>query len=381
MTTRYVNARVVDALGERRGGVTVSDGFFAEAAAADETIDCGGLTLMPALVDTHCHLRDPGFPDKETMETGMRAALAGGYATLCAMANTRPVIETPEQVTANLRRAEALGLCRLVQSAAAGRELGDAEPTDRAALSRVTCVISNDGKTVLSDAFMRQLLIDSREHGFIVSTHCQPERAIIKRDLALLREVGGRLHIGHVSRAESLDMIRRAKSDGLSVTCEAMPHHLFAWDMDYRVNPPIRSREDAVALAEAVADKTVDCLATDHAPHTAADKAAGAAGISNIEHALAIFITVLSEYGVPLSRISEAASLAPSRLLGLGCKKIAVGEPADFILLDPEREWTIDRAAMLSRSNNTPFGGRRVKGRVLLTAVKGNILYDIRHAQ
>lgn len=375
MTTLYVNAAVTDARGVRREPVGVRDGCFCPPSEADETVDCGGLTLMPALADTHCHLRDPGQSAKETMETGMRAALAGGYGTLTAMANTSPVIDTPELVTANLDKARRLGLCRLAQAAAAGRGLDDEAPTDRAALSRVTRVISNDGRTILSDAFMRQLLTDSREYGFIVSTHCQPERDTVRRDIALLRETGGRLHVGHISRAETVDMIRRAKADGLGVTCEVMPHHIFAWDCDYRVNPPFRTREDAMALIEAVADGTADCLATDHAPHTPADKAAGMAGISNIEHALAIFIKVLTEAGVPLARISEAASYTPSRLLGLGCGLIEPGEPADFILLDPDAEWTIDASKMRSRSHNTPFDGRRVKGRVLLTAVGGKILY------
>jgi dihydroorotase len=157
-------------------------------------------------------------------------------------------------------KAASLHLCRLTQAAAAGSQLNDETPTDRAALSRVTKLVSNDGKTILSDEFMRQLLLDSARYGFVISTHCQPERATVARDIALLREVGGNLHVGHISRAETVDMIRAAKAEGLPITCEVTPHHLIGFDSDYKVNPPLRTKRDTLALIEGILDGTIDCL-------------------------------------------------------------------------------------------------------------------------
>ncbi len=390
MRLQIINARVVDARGERRETVCVEGGRIVPSLSgeAHRVINAQGLVLAPGLTDTHCHLRDPGYPQKETMETGMRAALRGGYVTLCAMANTLPVMETPALVAENHRRAEALGLCRLVQAGAAGVGLGEETPTDRAALATVTRVISNDGKTIFSDDFMRRLLMDSRKHGFLISTHCQPERATVKRDLALLKEVGGNLHIGHISTKETVAMIRAAKADmpeavmgymrgsSRSLTCEVMPHHLFVWDDPYKVNPPIRAKEDAEALIAGIADGTIDCLATDHAPHTPDDKAAGMAGISNIEHALAIFLKVFYDNNIPLTRLFEMAAGNTALLLGTGTGLIAPGERADLILVDPDAPWVIQKDTMISRSHNTPFEGRQVRGKVLITIRGGNILYD-----
>ncbi len=371
------NARIVDAFGQRTGDVACRDGRLVPVgdAAYDRVIDAGGLTLMPALVDMHCHLRDPGYPQKETMETGMRAALHGGYGTVTAMANTLPVTQTPAQVTENLEKAAALSLCNLIQAAAAGEGLADETPTDRKALAAVTRVLSNDGNTIRSDAFMERLLCDSREYGFLVSTHCQPERATVRRDLTLLARTGGNLHVGHISTAETAAMIREAKRAGLPVTCEVMPHHLFGWDDGSRVNPPLRTRADAQALIEGIADGTIDCLATDHAPHTPADKVAGMAGISNFDYALPVFLAVFHDNGLPLTLLSRMASLRPAELLHLKKGRVEAGYDADLTLIDPDAETVIEEADMLSRSHNTPFFGRAVRGRVLMTVVGGEVRF------
>ncbi len=375
MSVRLSNARVIDALGERRGDVCVDGGRIVADTPCAQTVDVGGLVLMPALIDMHCHLRDPGYPKKETMESGMRAAIAGGFGTLCAMANTLPVIRTPEQVMANQKKARALGLCTLVQAAAAGEGLNDETPTDYEALSKVTRVLSNDGKTIVSDAFMRALLEASARYGFIISTHCQPERAIVARDIKLLREVGGNLHVGHISTRETLDMIRNAKAEGLKLTCEVTPHHLFGFDNDYKVNPPLRTRADVKALIEGVRAGAIDCLGTDHAPHTAADKKAGMAGISNFDYALGVYIRVFLENGIPLSTLSRMGALAPAALLGTGCARIAPGQSADLMLLDVDASWKIGLRNMRSRSHNTPFAGRKVQGRVVCTLLRGEVAY------
>ena len=381
MITLYRNARLIDANGERYGDLCTEDGVITACAPlcwqkADRVIDMRRNALMPAFIDLHCHLRDPGYPEKETMETGMRAALKGGYAHLIAMANTDPVMATPDLVTANHEKANHLRLCKLTQAAAAGESLGDDRPTDRAGLSRVTKVLSNDGKTIFSDEFMRQLLLDSGKYGFLISTHCQPERKIVERDTNLLREVGGNLHIGHISRAETVEMVRRAKAEGLQLTCEVTPHHLFGWDSDYKVNPPLRTRADVDALIEGIKDGTIDCLATDHAPHTPADKANGMAGISNIEHAFQIYLKVFQENGIPLTRLSETLSRNPAKRLGLKAGLFLPGYAADVTALSVEEESEIDTMSMISRSHNTPFHGRKVMGRVLRTVIDGETRYE-----
>ncbi len=381
MVTLYRNARLIDAEGDRYGDLTVEDGVIVACGPlswrrTDRVVDLRHHALMPAFIDLHCHLRDPGYPQKETMETGMRAALCGGYAHVVAMANTSPVVTSPALVEENLKKANRLQLCRLTQAAAAGAALGDETPTNRAALSRVTNMLSNDGKTIFSDEFMRDLLLDSATYGFVVSTHSQPERAIVARDIALLKETGGNLHIGHISRAETVGRIRRAKAEGLSLTCEVTPHHLFGWDDDYRVNPPLRTHADAEALIAGIKDGTIDCIATDHAPHTSADKANNAAGISGIEHAFAICLKVFQDNGIALTRLSEMMAYNPAKRLGLNAGLLRPGYPADLVIAALDEERAIDANDMVSRSNNTPFHGRSVRGRVLQTIVGGASRYE-----
>ncbi len=288
------------------------------------------------------------------------------------MANNQPRNGNARARGSHQKKSRSAHLCRLTQAAAAGERLSDETPTDRAALSRVTNLFSNDGKTILSDEFMKQLLIDSAKYGFVVSTHCQPERKTVLRDIALLREVGGSLHVGHVSHAETVELIRRAKAEGLSLTCEVTPHHLIGAGLDYKVNPPLRSQADARALVEGIKDGTIDCLATDHAPHTEADKANGAPGISNIEYAMQVYLKVFTENGIPLTRLSEMASLAPAKRLSLKAGLLLPGYPADVTILSVSEEAVIHRESMLSRSHNTPFDGWHVRGKIQTTIVEGD---------
>ncbi len=372
-------ALLCDRDGERPGDVYVQDGKIlyvgTEAHPFDRELDLKGLTLLPAFIDLHTHLRDPGLTYKEDMESGMRAALKGGYAHVCAMANTKPVIETPALVEANLQRARGLRLCRLTQAAAAGLGLKDETPTDRQALSRVTPMLSNDGQTIFSDEFMRALLLDSAKYGFLISTHCQPERMTVARDLALLPETHGRLHIGHISHRDTLRQIREAKARGLRFSCEVMPHHLLGHDLDYKVNPPIRSAADNAALLEGCRDGSIDCLSTDHAPHSPEDKQKGMAGISNIEYAFGIFLRLFRENGISLCRLSEMASCTPARILGRKAGLLRAGYDADLVAVDINAVSYLDPDAMISRSHNTPFGGEKLLGRIQYTIVEGEIRY------
>ncbi len=263
-----------------------------------------------------------------------------------------------------------------MQAAAAGENLEDNIPTDRAALAKITNMITNDGKTIFSDGFMRQLLLDSKRYGFLISAHCQPERQTVKRDIELLKETRGNLHIGHISRAETVEMVRSAKAEGLTLTCEVTPHHLFGYDDAFSVNPPLRTKADVEALIGGIMDKTVDCLSTDHAPHTEDDKRVGMAGISNIEYAVSIYLTVFYAHKIPLTRLAELTSYAPARRLKIKAGLIASGYPADIVVLNTEEEYEIRKNRMISKSHNTPFEGRKVRGRVLKTIVEGETRYE-----
>jgi len=387
MISRIINARVLDANGEYRGTVYIENGSIIYAGEKEprlmyhSEVDAEGLTLMPAFVDLHCHLRDPGYPQKETMETGMKAALKGGYAALCAMANTLPVTETPKQVEANHAKAKELNLCDLYQAAAAGEGLNDEVKTNWAELARVTPMITNDGKTIFSDDFMEELMKASTEHGFIISTHCQPERQIVKRDIELLKKVSGNLHVGHISHRETLDMIKQAKAEGLKLSCEVTPHHLIGYDLDYKVNPPIRAKEDTQALIQGIKEGVIDCLSTDHAPHTPEDKAKGMAGISNIEYAFGAYWQVFSENNIPLTRLSQMASATPCKMLGRNAGLIKEGMRADLILVDTEWTGVVCKDEMISRSNNTPFEGYPLRGRIVKTIVEGEVRYELDNGQ
>ena len=303
----------------------------------------------------------------------MRAALKGGYAHLIAMANTDPVIATPALVEENQRKAARLRLCALTQAAAAGEALGDEAPTDRAALSRVTSVLSNDGKTIFSDEFMRQLLIDSVKYGFLISTHCQPERkASWSGTSGFFARSAANLHIGHVSRAETVDMVRRAKAEGLQLTCEVTPHHLFGWDSDYKVNPPLRHARGCGSVDRGHSGWN-DRL-PGHRPTRRTRRKIrqnGMAGISNIEYAFSVYLKVFTEHGIPLTRLSRMLSHNPAKRLGIKAGLLQPGYPASITALAVEEESEIDAFAMISRSHNTPFHGRKVQGRILKTIVEG----------
>lgn len=384
MITKYINAQIIDKNSNYNGCVVTNDSIIVYVGPTadctfdnpDTVVDVKGYAMMPSFIDMHCHLRDPGYPEKETIETGMKAALAGGYTTLCAMANTRPICSTTDAVKENLERAHRLNLCRLIQCASAGVDLNDEEPTDYATLARVTPIISNDGATIFNDDFMANLLISSTTFDFIISTHCQPERHIVSRDIDLLKKLGGNLHVGHISRKETAQMIRDAKAHGMKLTCEVTPHHLFGHDLDYKVNPPIRTAEDVAALVDAIRDGTIDCLATDHAPHTPEDKERGMAGISNIEYAMQIYLKVFHDNGISLKRFSEMSSYNPARLLRMSAGLIKCGYLADLVIVDTECTQYIHKDQMISRSHNTPFDGRQVRGQVLRTICGGVTKYD-----
>lgn len=386
MKTLIKNVEIIDAEGPRSGKVLIEDGKIKKVykekgmvrAAYDEEIDGDGHALMPGFIDMHCHLRDPGYEYKETMETGMKAALKGGFTVLVAMANTKPIIDNEDALKNNLDKAAELELCQLIQVAALTRDFGDQELVDFETLQPLTNVFSNDGVSVLDAEIMSRGLAASETDNFILAAHCDPETELVRRDIELLEKNGGHLHVCHISKKETLDAIREAKEKGLDISCEVTPHHLFASAMEYRVNPPFRTYPDRRALIEGIKDGVVDMCGTDHAPHSEEDKLKGAPGINNFEMAFAMYYTVFEQNGIGVAKLSEMLSAAPARRLGLKAGLIKEKYPADLVLVDLNWEGKINPKQFISKSRNNPFGGETLKGKVLMTMVKGKVKYDNR---
>jgi dihydroorotase len=384
MKTLIKNVEMVDADGRRFGKVLIEDGKIKKVykekgnvkSQYDQEIDGRGYLLMPGFIDMHCHLRDPGFEYKETMETGMQAALKGGFTTLVAMANTKPFMDEAALVNANLNKAEALQLCNLIQVAALTTAFNDLNLVDIESLRPLTNVFSNDGVSIMNPDMMVAGLKASTEHDFILLTHCQPETELVRRDVKLLEEIGGHLHVCHISKKDTLELIEEAKVKGLDITCEVTPHHIFASAMDYKVNPPFRTYPDRRALIEGIKAGVIDMCGTDHAPHSEEDKLKGAPGINNFEMAFAMYYTVFEQNGISLEKLSEMLSNAPAKRLGLKAGLIKERYPADLVLVDLNWEGKINPKEFVSKSKNNPFGGETLKGKVMMTMVKGEIKYD-----
>ena len=412
-------ARKVDAPGSLLvvDGRVVAVGAEAGAdprAAGAETLDAAGQLLCPGLIDLHVHFREPGQTGKETLETGSRAAVAGGFSSVCAMANTRPVNDSVAITEMVLARARKTGLCRYfplgtVTKGAAGEEL-----TDYGTLKAAGCVaFSDDGLPVMDAAIMRRALEYTSWLGVPVVAHeedanlsgkgymhegsvsaalgclgipAAAEEAMVARDIVLAEHTGGHLHLAHLSTKGSFRMVREAKARGLRVTCEVAPHHfaltdreLTRFDSDYKMNPPLRSQADLEAVLEALADGTVDAIATDHAPHAWDDKekelASAAFGVIGLETALPLALELLvNRKVIGLDRAIELLTAGPARVFHLdreGLGSLPVGAPADFTLVDLEARITVDRAFIHSKSYNTPFKGWTLPGRVVGTWVGG----------
>lgn len=385
MKTLITNVELVDATGRRPGKVLIEDGKIKKVykpkgqvkAEYDREIDGEGKTLMPGFIDMHCHLRDPGLTYKEDMESGMKAAVKGGFTTVVAMANTKPKMDSAEGLKANLEKADELNLCHLIQVCAVTKDFGEDEMVDFEITRGYTNVYSNDGFNINSRDIMKKGLEASKEYDFILATHCEPETAIVERDIELLRETpGAHLHVCHISTEATLEAIKAAKKEGLDITCEVTPHHLYASGMEYKVHPPFRTYPDRRALIEGARDGSIDICGTDHAPHSDEDKLAGSPGINNFETAFAMYHTVFENAEIPLERLSQMLSETPAKRLGLKSGLIKERYPADLVIVDEKAEERVDPKTFVSKSHNTPFGRELLKGKVLMTLKGGEIVYD-----
>lgn len=386
------------------------------APAGAQVVDAAGLWVLPGLVDLHVHLREPGEEGKETILSGSRAAVAGGFTTVVAMPNTKPVNDAPG-VTAFVRqRAAEANLCRVLPAGAITRGLKGEELTDFGALQAAGCVcLTDDGRPVMSAGIMRRALQWSSQFGFPVMVHeedltlsaggvmteglrasrlglrgipASAEVAMVARDLVLLEEIrGSRLHVAHVSCEGSVRLIREAKRRGLPVTAEVAPHHFSltdaaveGYDTHARMNPPLRLDRDVAALREGLADGTLDAVATDHAPHGALDKqvefSRSMNGVVGLETALPLTLALVREGVLPLHRAVELLTSGPARCFGLEVGHLGVGAPADVVLVDPDEAWTVDAARFESKSRNTPFQGWILAGRVIQTWVAGRGVFS-----
>jgi dihydroorotase len=413
-------ARVVDPAADRDEvlDVLVADGRIAsvEPGASRQgatVIDCSGLVLAPGLVDLHTHLREPGREDKETVETGTRAAAVGGYTAVTAMANTEPVADNAAVIREVLALAERARLTDVFPAGAMTRGLAGEEMAELGEMVEAGVrIFSDDGRCVPSARTLRNAIQYVKAFDdVVIAEHCedstladgsqmhegltsyslglsgQPREAeeiIVARDLAVARLTGGRLHLMHLSSAGSVERVRRAKADGIRVTAEVTPHHLVfvdedlaGYDTNLKVNPPLRAPEDREALRAAVADGTIDVVATDHAPHAVEEKEAefdqAPPGTIGLETALSAILTELVEPGhMTLSRAVEALSTAPARILGAAEHggPIEPGRPANLVVFDPAAEWLVE-PPFASRSRNSSFLGRTLRGRVVHTIYRG----------
>ena len=393
------NGTLVTEAGRKQADILVREGVIAEIAPnlnaeGLPVLPAEGLLVVPGLVDVHVHFREPGFTEKETIHTGSLSAARGGYTAVCAMPNLNPVPDSPETLAIEQSIIDRDAVVDVFPYAAITRERAGLEPVDMAALKGHCIAFSDDGSGVQEPAVMRSAMEQARREDCLVVAHCedlsQPTAAEmewrqIERDLQLAAETDCRYHVCHISTRRSVELIRAAKEAGVRVTCETAPHYLTLCEDDlqddgrFKMNPPIHTADDREALIEGLIDGTVDVIATDHAPHTAAEKSRGFAGSLNgilgLETAFPVLYTHLVATGrISLERLIEAMSSAPRRIFRIG-GALAVGEKADLALIDTQKEYLINSAELLSKGRSTPFEDWKVRGRVLLTLKNGKTVW------
>jgi dihydroorotase len=417
------HGRVIDPATGHDGvaDVLIKDGYVVRVgpnlhAIAATLFDATGLVVAPGFIDLHVHLREPGLEHAETIETGSKAAAAGGFASVCAMPNTQPVNDDATVTRYVLERAARSAVVNVFPIGAITKNSAGEELAAIGSMKNAGAVaISDDGRPVMNSRVMRRAMEFARAFELPVIDHCEDlnlsaggdmheglastrlglrgipgcsEDVMVARDLLLAEMTGARLHVAHVSTRRSLELVREARAKGLAVTCEVTPHHLALADADmapydsnYKMRPPLRSRADAEALAEGVASGVVDAIATDHAPHPGSEKMQEFEkcpfGVIGLETALAVALEVLVHPGkITLMRLVELFTLGPAKVAGLANRgRLSAGMAADVTIFDPGLEWTYDVNRSLSKSRNSPFDGRKFRGGPVATVVNGAVVW------
>ncbi len=423
MTLLIKNATVINPKDktEEPGDIFIQDGIITRIGTdlleeADRILDAQGAYCMPGFIDLHVHLRDPGLTYKEDIATGGAAALHGGFTTIVAMPNTKPVADSPEVISYVYDKARQVTKVHVLQVGSVTKGMEGKELSDIRGMAKAGCIcLSEDGKSVMNSDLYRDAMRIAAEEGMVVLAHCEDinlvhggvlnadekskalglpgisnavEDIIVARDILLAKETGAQLHLCHCSTKDSVEMVRLAKADGIKVTAEVCPHHfamsseeIVGDDGNFKMNPPLRTMEDVEALQNGLAADIMDVIATDHAPHGAEEKAQGILkapfGIVGLETAAALTYTYLVKPGLlTMMQMAEKMSYNPAQVLGLKKGVIEVGAPADVTIFDTDYEWTVRPEEFFSKGKNTPFAGRTLSGKVMATIVDGEVVFE-----
>lgn len=387
------NVRIVDFNKDFYGDIYIKNGIIEEVQKEIKrdcrTIACKGLIALPSFVDMHCHFRDPGFTYKEDIETGSYGAVRGGYTGVNLMANTNPICSTMDTVNYVLDKAKTIGIVDVHQTVSITKDLKGASIDHLDNITYPVRFISDDGKGVLSDRIMYEAMEKAKELNLTVISHAENEELTpidtrlsenieTVRNICLAEKTKAKLHMAHVSTKEAMDAIIEAKKRGIDVTCEVTPHHIYLDNsFDYRVNPPLRDKEDIEFIIDAIKNGYVDVISTDHAPHSFEDKEKGSPGISGIETAFSVcYAALVLKNNITLNKLSEIMSKNPSEIMGFNKGKIEKGYDGDITIVDINKKVKVDSREFASKGKNTPFDGMELFGEVVMTIKGGKIVYS-----
>ena len=386
-----------------------------EISDVEET-DLSGMIVTPGLIDMHAHFRDPGYEYKEDIESGSKSAAAGGFTTVACMPNTAPPIDNGALVEYVKSKTSKISKIKILPIGCVSKGQEGKEITEMGDMAQAGAVaFSDDGKPVADSSLMRKAMVYASMFDRVIIDHCEDpalfeggqinegrvstllgltgipaaaEEIMVARDILLAKEMGTRVHIAHISTKGSVELIRKAKSEGVRVTCEVTPHHLTLteeavrnYDTNAKVNPPLRTQEDLKALLEGLKDGTIDAIATDHAPHHIDEKDIefdkAAFGMVGLETALGLILTkVVEEGGLYINKAIEKMTSGPAKILGLHMGTLKIGATADITVIDPNRVWTVDKDKFFSKGRNTPFNGWELRGKAVMTIVDGRVVYS-----